>query len=141
MNVPIYRSAASVSEEGLAALEQRLGLHLPADYRAFLLKHNGGMPRLNTFQYRDKDDRPREAWLGWIYSAGTEGKLDAEDLDLETAYARRPVGLPADVLPIAFTWFTGNSGMVCVAAGGGPDRGKVYLRPNIDPARAPVHPV
>ncbi|HEV3119657.1 MAG TPA: SMI1/KNR4 family protein, partial [Gemmataceae bacterium] len=147
MNVSIYRSAAPVTAERIAALEQRLGLQLPKDYRVFLLEHNGGMPRHNTFHFRDKDDRPREAWLGWIYSVGTEGKLDPEDLDLETAYAQRPAGLPAGLLPIAFTWFPGNyadrvaSGMVCVAAGQGADRSKVFLRPNIDPARDTVYPV
>lgn len=37
--------AGPASEERVAALEALLGFALPAEYRRFLLKHNGGRPR------------------------------------------------------------------------------------------------
>jgi hypothetical protein len=38
--------------EDLAALEQRLAIQFPDEYRMFLLKHNGGTPEPATFQFK-----------------------------------------------------------------------------------------
>jgi ankyrin repeat protein len=137
---PIRRSAAPVTETAVADVEAELGLHLPEAYRAFLLAHNGGVARRVTFVHTSGKGRSVETWLGWIYCVGHEGKLDPADLDLVTAYRHRPRGLPAGMLPVAQAWFAGNTGWVCVACEG-PDAGKVFFRPNVDPDRDTIYPV
>ena len=76
MENPIRRSAAPVSDPDLVALEAKIGLCLPADYWAFLLAHNGGVPRRNRFSHVNTQGQTRETWLRWIYSVGREGLLD-----------------------------------------------------------------
>lgn len=46
-----------VSEEDIVALEARIKHDLPADYRAFLLRTNGGQTGRNTFSIPDQDER------------------------------------------------------------------------------------
>ena len=50
MTLSISDSAAAVSDADLAAVERRLGVNFPDDYRAFLLRHNGGVPRPGRFR-------------------------------------------------------------------------------------------
>lgn len=40
----------SASTKQIATFEKRVGAKLPADYKAFLKKHNGGRPRPNGFE-------------------------------------------------------------------------------------------
>ena len=51
MEVAIERPApyGPLSEQRLRALEERIGTSLPADYREFLLRYNGGVPRPRGF--------------------------------------------------------------------------------------------
>lgn len=131
MTNTIYRSCAALTEDQLTAAEADLGLTLPPDYRAFLLRHNGGLARHVTFHFRNKKGKSQEAWLGWIYSVGHEGKLDPLDAELVTSYKERPSGLPIGMLPVAFAWYAGNDGFVCIGCQR-PDTGKVFFRPNVD---------
>jgi ankyrin repeat protein len=137
---PIRRSAAPLSEADVAAAEADLGLRLPEAYRDFLLEHNGGLARRVTFYHTNRKGASVETWLGWIYCVGHEGKLDPADLDLVTAYRHRPAGLPAGMLPVASAWFAGNDGSVCVACEG-PDAGKLFFRPHVDPQKSTIYPV
>src|SRR5262249_54875578 len=110
------------------------------DYRAFLLVHNGGVPRRNKFVHTSQQGQRRETWLKWIFSVGRAGLLDLGAEDVLTAYRERPQGLPAGLLPTASAWFVGNTGFVCVACAG-PDTGKVFFRPWVEPERTTIYPV
>ena len=59
-NIVNSRPAVSTSEAVIAAFEAEIGHLLPADYRRFLLEHNGGSPRPDAFAFnlfgRDEED-------------------------------------------------------------------------------------
>src|SRR4051812_3939163 len=111
MDNPIDRSAAPVVGMELDALEVVLGLALPADYRAFLLAHNGGIPRYNKFLRDRRTGTTREIWLQWIYSVGREGLRDSRAEDVLSAYRARPGGLPEGLLPAASAHVLGSFGV------------------------------
>ncbi|MFG0332801.1 MAG: SMI1/KNR4 family protein [Maioricimonas sp. JB049] len=54
------RPAGPASEATIAELETHIGHPLPADYRAFLLEHNGGCPEPDAFTLRLFDDEEEE---------------------------------------------------------------------------------
>jgi cell wall assembly regulator SMI1 len=137
---PIRRSAAAIDESGLAAFEAEVGLTLPDDYRAFLLDHNGGVPRRTEFRHVGAKGQGRDTWLTWIYPLGREGLIDPSSEDLLDAYRSRPRGLPAGLLPVASAYFLGNTGFVCVACSGA-DAGKVFFRPNVEADKDTAYPV
>jgi ankyrin repeat protein/cell wall assembly regulator SMI1 len=140
MDNPIRRSAACLGEEDIAAAEAAIGLRFPKEYRAFLLEHNGGMARRVTLHHTNRKGQSVETWLGWIYSIGHEGKLDPADAELVAEYKARPHGLPKGMLPVAYAWFAGNTGCVCIACEG-PDAGRVFFRPNVEPDKDTSYPV
>lgn len=137
MDNPIRRSAAPVTEEHLDALEEHLGTPLPPDYRAFLLAHNGGVPARTTFAYTNNKGRSRTARLTWLYPLGRDGLVDAGALDLVTAHAGRPFGLPAGLLPIGDVEAEMTVGTLCIQCGGD-DTGAVYFRPEVEAHRDTV---
>jgi ankyrin repeat protein/cell wall assembly regulator SMI1 len=140
MQNPIRRSARPVTEAEVALFERRLGLSLPAEYRAFLLAHNGGVPRRTTFAHVSDQGRRRDTWLRRLYSLGRDGLIDPGVPDLEAAYRDRPRGLPAGVIPVGDAYFLGNEGCVCLAWDG-PDAGKVFFRPRVEPDRTTLYAV
>ena len=62
MTLSISDSAAAVSDADLAAAERRLGVHFSDDYRAFILRHNGGVPRPGRFRM---SRQAAEAGMEW----------------------------------------------------------------------------
>src|SRR5688572_2987530 len=100
MGNPIRRSAAPISDADLAMVEHRLGLALPADYRQFLLEHNGGVPKRTEFRYVNKKGVQRRCWVRYFYPVGPAARIDLDWTELETGWADRPSGLPAGVLPV-----------------------------------------
>lgn len=49
MSVEITGGKGPLTPEALAAAESTLGVKLPGDYRNFMLRHNGGRPKPDTF--------------------------------------------------------------------------------------------
>ncbi|HVK12418.1 MAG TPA: ankyrin repeat domain-containing protein [Gemmataceae bacterium] len=140
MDNPIRRSADPITAKHLDAAEEILGVRLPAEYRDFLLAHNGGYPRRNTFYHTSGKGKHRETWLNVIYSVGRDGIDDPTVADLLSANADRPVGLPAGVVFVAAANYMGNTGHVCIGCDG--DRsGNVYFRPDVEPEKATLYPV
>jgi hypothetical protein len=114
--VRIEGSKKKVSDKALAALEASLGYTLPDDYRAFLLKHNGGRPEPDCFPLAGSDEAT-EMIDGFIPIDG------ANSLGLEwtmTTYAGR---IPADLHPVARA---GGGNIVAIGVKGR-RRGKVYF--------------
>src|SRR5262249_23032474 len=60
----------------IAALESRLGVTLPADYRAFLLNYNGGDPNPSRFSRAGSwgTDMARVQWFMRVHPPGTHGR-------------------------------------------------------------------
>lgn len=87
-----------LAECDLDAFEAKWSLTLPADYRSFLLKTNGGRPVPDTFVLAGHPTQPISgvrAFLGIGASTETE--------DIEVHLREEMVGVPAPVLPIAST--------------------------------------
>ena len=115
-----------LTAERLAAFEKRVGARLPPDYRSFLLKHNGGLPRpaswteaaadvmdypVRLFPLHDRrynDDTP-EGGLGFsLQAAWKDLRSEMPDTSL---------------LAVGADW---GGNYYCVELRG-PDRGRVFL--------------
>ena len=104
----------AVSAAQLQAAETALGVQLPAAYRAFLLRHNGGQPVPDRFRLADGSGPEVVAWFLAVH--------DREDGLASLATTYRP-HLPAGLLPVAADPF-GN--FVCIGTRGR-NAGKVYF--------------
>jgi cell wall assembly regulator SMI1 len=51
MKAQIVNSKAQLTPENIKPLQAEIGLDLPDDYRAFLLRHNGGRPKPSGFSF------------------------------------------------------------------------------------------
>jgi ankyrin repeat protein/cell wall assembly regulator SMI1 len=140
MDNPIRRPALPTNHADVAAFERQLGFEIPEEYRAFLLAHNGGVPQRNTFTYVNSQGQRRDGWVSRFLSLGRAGLIDPDASDLELAYRERPPGLAAGVVPVAEANIGINSALVCVACTG-PDAGKVWLRPYVEPLKDTLHAV
>ena len=106
----ITQRGPALSEADVAAVEQRLGVSFPDDYRAFLLQINGGVPRPGK-------------WVKQIFSLGSDVSPDAS---FETAYQNLKVvekRVPHRLIPVADN---GGGDVYCVSTSGA-DRAAVYL--------------
>lgn len=105
-----------LTEERLARFEARIGQVLPADYRAFLLRHNGGRPVPATFVISAEE--------GTDTLHHTYGLHDGPSyFNLEHAYETHQGRVPAGLLAIADDP-GGNA--ICLGIGG-EHRGGVYF--------------
>ena len=121
------RPAPPAQEAAIARVERELGIELPADYREFLGRQNGGEPEQNFYPPGEGFGRAR-----YLYSAGP---TDLEDIDDLVAEARRswadpmtdPPEDPMDrsLLPIGEDAF---ANLICLKVSGGEDYGAVYFR-------------
>jgi hypothetical protein len=85
----------TVSDARMAAFETRLGVPLPADYRAFLRDTNGGVPRRTTFAFVEGRTRT-ESTLRYFYGLD----LNRYD-DIEHKLSMFEGRVPGETLPIA----------------------------------------
>jgi hypothetical protein len=105
----ITQRGAALTEADVAAVEQRLGVSFPDDYRAFLLQINGGVPRPGK-------------WVKQIFSLGSDVPPDAS---FEVAYDNlkvRQERIPRRMIPVADD---GGGNLYCISTTG-TDRGVVY---------------
>jgi cell wall assembly regulator SMI1 len=121
--MPIHRidwPGSPIAMSDVAALEERLAVKLPADYRAFLLQHNGGRPMPDAFPIPGGEHPPdggslMDEFLGVVTTA------DREVIDgaLRTFASRIPTGL----LPIGY-----DAGGNVICLGIDPDNhGRVFF--------------
>jgi hypothetical protein len=123
--VRMPRSGKLPTVEQLAAWEAKLGRQLPAQYRAFLLQHNGGLPQPNRFRVTSEDAEEMQASITQFYSLSAGGKgTGEEDLAFMWNNAAES-GLPEGLLPIAQVedWLSGGVLAISVQ---GKDRGQIY---------------
>lgn len=86
-----------LAEEGLAGIERFLGMRLPVEYRAFLLRYNGGKPVKTEFPIKSH----AEGCIDLELFFGVTREKDADNL--ESNYRTHRSTLGKDLLPIART--------------------------------------
>jgi hypothetical protein len=134
MSISIRDSASALTEADLAAVEQRLRVKFPDPYRAFLLRHNGGVSWPARFRISEK---ATEAGMDWghvrrFYSVGGGSGPDSAEHDLERVFQNtRGGGLPERLVPIAEIDDPISGGMLCISVEG-KDRGRVYYHPDLE---------
>jgi cell wall assembly regulator SMI1 len=69
-----------VTEGRLRRLEAGLKGRLPDDYRAFLLRHNGGRPTLSRFTF-EADGEQQESILEWFFAVHDRPYEEPDDWD------------------------------------------------------------
>lgn len=110
----LKKTGPRITHDDLAALERQLDLPLPADYAAFMLRHNGGSPEPDTVPVEDWPQGGPDADVRELYYFGPNPAEDTSDLrwSIECYAGRMPRGL----LPIGGTscgdqfclWLTGK---------------------------------
>lgn len=120
----------TLSEPVLKALEIYWGFGLPKDYRAFLIKHNGGSPTIDYFNFKDdKNDGSDIRYFLGIYPDEYRNLLGFLKI-----YNER---LPNNIFPIGYD---SGGNLICISVKG-PDRGKIYFwnhEMEADPAQGEV---
>src|SRR5262249_43438320 len=139
MSLMIRRPSAPTTERHLDEVELHFGLTLPAEYRAFLLATNGGLPVNDQFTYRGRSGAKKAKLLG-LYGVGREGVVDGSFNDLVGGNLSRPRGLPAGGLFIGEGGAAMNYGKIVLACAGD-EAGKVFYRPDMDDDKPTIHPV
>lgn len=106
----------TLPEHILKVLELYWGFGLPMEYRSFLLKHNGGEPVEDIFNFKDDKENGSDVrfFLG-IYPDEHRNLLEY----LKTYNGR----IPKNLFPIAYD-SCGN--LICISTMGS-DRGKIYF--------------
>ena len=98
----------SLRKSELAALEKKLGLRLPDDYRTFLLTINGGRPRTHeVFDIGKKDS----SLINMLYSAKRD---DHQELTIYKQHLALEGRIPKDLLPIGEDQ---GSSQICLGIG------------------------
>ncbi len=69
MKCTITESPGRATPAAIRQIETELSIKLPADYVAFLLEYNGGIPSPNVFDIRDNEFQPDDE-VGYFLSAG-----------------------------------------------------------------------
>jgi hypothetical protein len=88
--VSFRESGPAIGDSAIAAFERNHAIQLPADYRAFLLQQNGGIPEPNCLKLK-MDGASMPVYVNVLYSLAAVGEALALHLSN---------GLPAHYLPI-----------------------------------------
>jgi hypothetical protein len=111
-------SQGLVSRDQLAPLERRLGGHLPDDYVAFLLQHNGGRADSSTFEFEDGAGEKTRSRVVWFF-----GLADDDSYGFSANMDDYEDRIPSAFLPIGSDPF-GNLLLLCVRP---EDHGSVWF--------------
>lgn len=120
--IRIEESRTPLTNARLAALEKKLGISLPAQYRQFLLKHNGGHPNRACFHYKHLRGPYTDSEVTQFLAVTRSRTYNFEQLFQLLKVQNK--WLPDNLVPIADDAF-GNS--VCISVAGD-DRGAIYFR-------------
>jgi hypothetical protein len=91
------KSGPKQTRRQLLAVERRLDVDFPNEFRDFLLKHNGGVPKPNTLRPVKGEVHAIE----FFYAIG--GRASERDLVKMTEYCRDELDLPHHYLPVALS--------------------------------------
>jgi hypothetical protein len=128
--ITLRNSAEPVSPDLLAQIETGKGLRLPAEYRSFLLRANGGIPEPRRFHYIviDEDEGTRCRQKGKITVFYPASALEV------------PWGFPDWLLPIGQVEDALEGGMLCIALKG-KKQGRIYYWPEQEIGEDKLHRV
>jgi hypothetical protein len=90
--IEVYDAEAPIEEADFDALEKRLGVRFPRQYRNWLLKHNGGQPVPGGFRFKHETGPYTDSVVAWFFAL-YEG--DYENLELE--FSSRSLAIPAAI--------------------------------------------
>jgi hypothetical protein len=135
-----------VSPDQLDRIERSLKVRLPAEYRSFLLRANGGVPAPGLFHYIaiDEDEGTRHRQKGRIarfYPATPADWGSGILISPLTFYQNNvPLGFPDWLLPIAIVEGALEGGMLCIAIKG-ENQGRIYYFPEQEIGEDTLHRV
>ncbi len=144
--ITIRDSAEPVSSDQLDRIESSLNLPLPAEYRSFLLRANGGIPEPRHFHYIaiDEDAGTRRRQKGKIarFYPATLADWGSGMLMSPLTFYQNEIqcDFPDWLLPIAHVEDTLEGGMLCIALKG-KDQGRVYYLPEQEIGEHTLHEV
>jgi SMI1-KNR4 cell-wall len=119
----------ALTEEDVRSLEHEIGFSLPEDYRRFLLRYNGGIPRPGAFRIRGMPGNPYGVIQVFF---GIDRDIDSSNLKWN--YEVFSQDGPADLLPVACT----PSGDVICLTSSGQGAGSVVLWDYYNAPRDPL---
>ncbi|MBN2572387.1 MAG: SMI1/KNR4 family protein [Ignavibacteriales bacterium] len=119
MNIKDAHDFLDIKE--LEAFEKRINIQLPSEYREFILKHNGGKPVSNSFNFIDFDGKESNSLVHYFFSIHNEKSFD--NLELTYEYYINEDRIPSYMLPIASDPF-GN--YICISTKE-ENYGKIYF--------------
>ncbi len=96
-----------ITSADIESVESRIGIRLPADYKAFLLKYNGGRPTPNAFPIEGLANNP---FGGIQVFFGIDDPIDSCNLD--SNYEIVSGSLPTNLLAIACN---GGGDLICLS--------------------------
>lgn len=108
-----YEEGAPLQDEDLDAFENRVGVRFPAEYRAFLLAHNGGRVEPRTFG---------DEWDGTIQYFLSIGPPFDATYAWETFRHPDYPRMPPEHIPIAYC----EGGNLLTIVVEGPHRGQIF---------------
>ncbi len=120
MKINITKSKKKLDQASLLALEHKLGIALPEDYRDFILQYNGGQPKSCVFSYKGVDGFKSQSVINWFHAI-----YDGEENNFESTYLFYAENgrIPPNIAPIASD---PGGNMICISISGN-DRGMVYF--------------
>ncbi len=136
-NVHIHESGPAVNAEALSAFEKKYSVKLPAEYRSFLLQHNGGVPEPNHLKVKG-DGGSSPFYVGRLFSILSDGS----DNDLGNTFEIHLANdLPPHILPIGngrmASPFGGTAKYPLLIALSGKKQGKVMTAVQMTAAMLP----
>jgi hypothetical protein len=140
--VAITGSSNGLDDDALAALEARLGVRLPGEYRGFLKRYNGGVPRPRVFRLPGADGSRMQRAVKRFLAVGVKPSSGQDiDIDLESTRARlHDWALPRRMLAIASVDDEFDVGLLCLSLSGN-DRGCVAYYSPLDSTDSSTLPV
>lgn len=121
--IKMRHSSGPLDETALSAIERRFEIRLPSDYRAFLVRYNGGEPE--TPFYPCEEDESEGIFIEQFLSVSPPSDLmdEIDDFESTLELLQGGFGLPESLVPVA----RGESEDVICLAVSGEDCGTVYL--------------
>ncbi len=143
--VTIRDSAEPVSSDQLDRIERSLNLRLPAEYRSFLLRTNGGVAEPRLFPYIAIDEHEgtrcrQKGKIAQFYSASRAEARTGQVNSFVTIYQSWSYSEFPWLLPIAQVEDAMEGGILCIAVKG-ENEGRIYYWPEKEMGWETLHRV